>query len=180
VVGSGVAGLAEFVFTPPLVLFCIPLGYLGVLVGWVAMVAIGLGWNLATAALLPTVLLHSGPIRSRLRQGIRLSVQKGGWQLRLIAQILLMGLVTYFMNTTDTTPDWRLNVHPDWLGGYHHEGYWYVDAIQYARQRPFPLFQWILEVEFLVLAVGLKWLIIGRLVAKPGVEVTMAGDRPSA
>jgi hypothetical protein len=158
---------------------CLGLMAVAMPVGLVAMSALGIGWNLATAALVPTVLMHQGSIVSRLRAGIRQSFRKGGWEFRLFVQIFLMGLVTYFsatnttqsgqggISTVNTSYHWSVNVNPTWLGGYESQGHLYSDAVKFDQGEPFPLFTWILGVEFLVLTVGLKWLIIGRLVAKP-------------
>jgi hypothetical protein len=163
---------------------CIAMSAASPTLGMLAMGFLAVGWNLLTVALLPTVLMKDGPIASRLMAGLRQSWRyKFRYFGRLLAQLLLLGLVTYFYwqtTTTTLTPGgtrtdksvhWSYNVHASWVGGFDHEDHWYADAKADSKSEPVPVLAWLLGVEFLVLAVAMKWTVIEAIVGK---------DEPSA
>jgi hypothetical protein len=154
--------------------FCLALTAASLSLGMFAMGLFSLAWNLATTALLPIVLIQDGPIRNRIVAGLRKS-----WRLKarlwrpLLTLLVLMGLVTFSYSYTRVTipaaggvthttesSNWSLQVHCFWVGGYENECYWYSDAMANSKAPPVPVLTWWLGLQFLVLAVAMKWTVI--------------------
>jgi len=147
-----------------------------------AMAALGILWNLVTAALLPVTLFRPGPISAALRDGLRHSWElKGRWWRQLLAQLLLLGLVTvlavsFTATSTRTDPSGRTrqvnrqtksnvkwNVNAFWVGGYEYQCRWYSKYAEAIEAEPVPIISQLLMLLFLVLAVAMKMTVIREL-----------------
>ncbi len=141
----------------------------GVAVLPLALLAIGvfaLVWNLATAALLPVVVADRRPFGESVREGIRASWQgKGRWWLAVVAQMVLLGWVTFLSVSYTSNPrpgsfstqnktDFSVNAF--WTGGYENECRWHSKLMAVVETKPLPLTDFLLGVLFAVLAVIVK------------------------
>ncbi len=141
----------------------------GVAVLPLALLAIGvfaLVWNLATAALLPVVVADRRPFGESVREGIRASWQgKGRWRLAVVAQMVLLGWVTFLSVSYTSNPrpgsfstqnktDFSVNAF--WTGGYENECRWHSKLMAVVETKPLPLTDFLLGVLFAVLAVIVK------------------------
>jgi len=170
--------------------FCLALIAASLSLGMCAMGLFSVAWNFATTALLPIVLIRDGPIGSRIVAGLRES-----WRLKarlwrpLLTFLVLMGLVTFsYAHTRVTIPaaggvthtsestNSSFQVHCFWVGGYENECYWYSDAMANSKARPVPVLTWWLGLQFLVLAVAMKWTVIQEIVNEQGPSSTGKPD----
>ncbi len=141
----------------------------GVAVLPLALLAIGvfaLVWNLATAALLPVVVADRRPFGESVREGIRASWQgKGRWWLAVVAQMVLLGWVTFLSVSYTSNPrpgsfstqnktDFSVNAF--WTGGYENECRWHSKLMAVVETKPLLLTDFLLGVQFAVLAVIVK------------------------
>ena len=142
-----------------------------------ALLAIGGGcvlWNLATAALLPVALDGRLRFGEALGHGIRVSWRgKARWWPAVVAQLLLLGLVTFVSvshggpgdkpgsYTRQQKTSWAVNAF--WTGGYENECRWYGKLMEALEA---PKLKWVstaLGLTFGVLAIVVKIHIVGRL-----------------
>jgi hypothetical protein len=142
-----------------------------------AVVVIGawsLAWNLATAALLPAALDGRLSFGQALARGVRLSLAGAGrWWPAVVAQLLLLGLVTFIAvsytesrpggYTTQSRTNWGVNGF--WTGGYESGCRWYdklMEALDAPKLAPVST---ALGLVFGVLAIAVKLHIADRLPA---------------
>jgi hypothetical protein len=145
---------------------------------WMAIGAIpALVWNLATTALLPVALDDRLSFREALVTGIKVSWQaKGRWWMLIVAQMLLMGWVTYLDVSYDeyasVSGEYRLtgqytntqsHVHPFWTGGYADGSYWYEDMMDALNAPPADVITTAMALVFGVLAIAVKLTVAERL-----------------
>jgi len=166
--------------------FCLALTAALLSLGMFAMGLFSVVWNLATTALLPTVLIRDGPIGNRIVAGLRQS-----WRLKarlwrpLLTLLVLMGLVTFSYSYTRVTipaaggvtrttesSNSSLQVHCFWVGGYENQCNWYPDVMANAKAPPVPVLTWWLGLQFLVLAVAMKWTVIQEILNEQGPSST--------
>ena len=134
-----------------------------------APIAGGLGilaWNLATAALLPGSLNSNLNYPKAILASFEVSIRGlGRWLLPLLAQMALLGLVTYVLVIRPASPpyapSWHLNVF--WTGGYESVSRWYGDILAAVGAPPVALIQTVLMLVFGILAIGLKAIIVERM-----------------
>ncbi|MCZ6795336.1 MAG: hypothetical protein O7J95_17155, partial [Planctomycetota bacterium] len=132
---------------------------------------IGVGsllWNLATAALLPVALDRRLRFGAALREGIRRSwAYKGRWWKPLLAQLALLGLVTFVTvsyrdaSGSHQTTNWGVNAF--WVGGYENECRWYGKLMEALKTSPVALISTLLGIVFGVLAIAVKLTVVGEL-----------------
>jgi hypothetical protein len=130
-------------------------------------------WNLMTAALLPILVAERGPFVESAKEGIRISwAGKGRWWLPVVAQMVLLGWVTfigvsYTSNprpgsvTTQSKTDFSVNGF--WTGGYENECHWHTKLMAVAEAEPLPLAEFLLGIIFAVLAIVVKLEITDKL-----------------
>jgi hypothetical protein len=162
--------------------FCLALAAASLWLGLFAMGVWSVAWNLATAALLPTVLIRGGMIRSRIAAGLRASWRlKGRLWRPVLTLLVLMGLATVFyvhtkttvpgaggVTQTSETTNSSFHVHCFWVGGFDNECYWYPDVMADSKAPPVPVLTWCLGLQFLVLAVAMKWTVIQEILNEQG------------
>jgi hypothetical protein len=142
----------------------------------VLMAAGTLVWNLATAALLPVAVAEDRTsLGSAVRAGLRVSwAGKGRWWVPVVAQMVLLGWVTYVHVTITTNPrpgavrtqtksNWRVNGF--WTGGYEDTCRWHADVMNTVEARPLPVVTTLLALLFTVLALAVKLRIAGDIYA---------------
>lgn len=141
----------------------------------IAMIALlAIAWNLATAALLPVVLIDRAGLNEALGQGFRISWQlKGRWWRALMVQLLLLGIFVglrvHYAGTgggqgqfrTETKSTWNVNAF--WVGGYENGCRWQSKYAQLLEVPAVPLITQGLALLFLVLALAMKITVIGEL-----------------
>jgi hypothetical protein len=169
-----------------LLLALIPILAIGAVMFVVAIpliLVLGIVWNLATAALLPTTLFKSAPLAESLKSGLHLSWRwKGRWWRGLFAQLLLLGLfvllrVHYTTSSTEYGPGpgqgrttvntvssvkWHTNAF--WVGGYEHGCRWYTKYAEALNAPTVPLISQVLALILLVVADAMKMTVIRELV----------------
>ncbi|HLK56084.1 MAG TPA: hypothetical protein VKU00_05955 [Chthonomonadaceae bacterium] len=123
-------------------------------------------WNLATAALLPVVMSRNLTYLKAVASGLEVSVMGLlRWLLPLLAQMALLGLVTWVFVVQSPLPPseplWR--VHVFWTGGYESANHWVTDITQSAGA-PIPsLFQTAFALLFSAFAMGIKLILVERM-----------------
>jgi hypothetical protein len=169
-----------------LLLALIPILAIGAVMFVVAIpliLVLGVVWNLATAALLPTTLFKSAPLAESLKFGLHLSWRwKGRWWRGLFAQLVLLGLfvllrVHYTNSSTEYGPGpgqgrttvntvssvkWQANAF--WVGGYEHGCRWYTKYAEALNVPTVPLISQVLALMLLVVAVAMKMTVLQDLV----------------
>jgi hypothetical protein len=112
-------------------------------------------WNLATAALLLVALDDRLSFWNALVTGMKASwAAKGRWWLLIVAQMLLLGYVTYLH-------DWKMNLV--WTGGYENESHWYEDTMDALKAPKVDVIATAMELMFGVLAIAVKLSVAERL-----------------
>jgi hypothetical protein len=145
-----------------------------------ALISVGvlsLAWNLATAALVPTVVASSGPFLQSVGEGIRTSwATKRRWWLAVVVQMLLLGWLTYFSvtystsgpGTFHTTHTTTMSVNGFWTGGYENECRWHTKLMAAVNAQPHPMVEFVLGLTFSVLAIVVKLKVVGEMYRPPG------------
>lgn len=156
----------------------------GIAVLPVALISLGvffLVWNLMTAALLPVVVAEQAPFGTAIKQGIRISwTGKGRWWLAVVAQMALLGCVTFVSvsysshspsilqgsgnsdvdrvvsNMFNRHEKTHFGVNGFWTGGYEDECRWYSDLMKVAEAKKLPLVETLLGLMFGILAIIVK------------------------
>jgi hypothetical protein len=133
-------------------------------------------WNLMTAAFLPVVVSEDKPFGDVLREGFRVSWEnKSRWWLVVVAQMVLLGWVTFFAvsytsnprpGTFTTQEKTDFSVNAFWTGGYEDECRWHSKLMAAAEAKQLPLAQFLLSLVFAVLAVLVKLRITDRLYSR--------------
>ena len=157
---------------------CIAVLFLGIGVAiatggaaWLVLVALLLGLNFSTAALLPVALDESLRFSEALSRGIRISLSgMKQWALPVLAQLVLLGAVTYVsVSYSDGSgrhhSSTNVGVHGFWIGGYENECRWYgafMDAYGVAKVG---VVVTALNLIFGVLAIAVKLTVVERLEA---------------
>ena len=137
-------------------------------------------WNLLTAALLPVALADAGPFRPALRRGLaasRAGVRR--WAPALVGQMLLLGCVTFtrvsyttretksagaeYASTETQKTNSSLDVHSVWTGGYADSCKRHESLMKSLEAEPSPPVEFLLTLLSAVLAVVIKFRIIGDL-----------------
>jgi hypothetical protein len=149
-----------------------------IMVGSISIGVLAVIWNFLTAPLLPMGLDGTRSIAETLARtpfvalaGLR------RWGLPVLAQMLLLGLLTYtsvslteVTNTTERTAggstttnrsvtrseNTRWSVNARWTGGYEDETAWDAAIIQACRIQPVAVVSTLLGLLFGVLAIGVK------------------------
>ena len=131
-----------------------------------AVVALGLLlvtvlWNYLTAALLLHVTRAPGPVLAGLREGLAVSWRgKGRWLVPVMAQMLLLGLVTYFavsyQRDGQFTENSRWNVSVQGTGGFEASSQWYDEYCIALSVEEVPLLALLLVIAGTVVAIGVK------------------------
>lgn len=127
-------------------------------------------WNLATAALLPVALNDRLSFREALSRGIQASwAGKSRWWPAVVAQLLLLGWLTFISVSYTIGPryhayqntDWSVNGF--WIGGYADESRWYGKLMEALDAPKVPLISTLLEMVLGLLAIAVKVHIADRL-----------------
>jgi hypothetical protein len=151
----------------------------------------GLVWNLATAALLLVALDGRLGFGEALGRGIRVSwAGVGRWWQAVVAQLLLLGFVTFLaVSYTETTPggytthnstNWSVNGF--WVGGYENGCRWYAKLMEALAAPTWAPVASALGLLFGALALVIKLHIAARLPVTapldeaPATEVPPQGD----
>jgi hypothetical protein len=142
--------------------------------------AVSIMWNLATSALLLTVLSEPKPILGQILKGFYNS-----WRLKfrmlpiVVVQLLLLGMVTFPPRITteplfsqfDLPPTWAFwKWHVFWAGDYRIYSSWIGAFMEDARTEPVPVTVTILSIVFSFLAVAIKLKIARELLLLNHVE----------
>lgn len=164
------------------VAFGIALTAIALPLAFLAMGAIGVLWNLLTAALLPWAGFVNEPYGQSLWEGFRESwAKKSQWLLQLVAVLMLFGLAILIRVDNSTARrsfdprnrlartqqnrrvnvKWQINAF--WIGGYEHGNRWYGKYVEALEEPPIPLIERTLQLLFLFVAVCLKWTIVRAL-----------------
>ncbi|MGO9471186.1 MAG: hypothetical protein ACLQIB_44060 [Isosphaeraceae bacterium] len=125
-------------------------------------------WNVATLALLPWVIQTPERFATAVKTGIRQSWRwKWRWFPLVIAQLLLLGAMTYYTRSGGGSNSWSFNVHNPWIGGYACQTNWYADYAAWLKAPESPFAVALLSLALLTLAVAVKISIIADVQAKP-------------
>lgn len=150
----------------------IALGVVAFPVAVLGMGALGIGWNVCTAALLPVTLFSPEPLSQSVRSGFQLSWRlKSRWWFQLLAQLLLLGLVVivtaHFASSTAsgsrTSQNTKWSVNAFWAGGYEHNCRWHAKYAEALESGPVPLLSQILAWICLTVAVAMKLTVIRNI-----------------
>jgi len=143
-------------------------------VGFVALVPMlvfAVGWNFATAAVLPVACREQSGFWDSFRAGVAVSLAHlRKWWLLLLAQMLLLGLVFFYYShwsqggSAHTNVSWTVNAF--WTGGYEDECRWYGKLAEASHTAKLPFVETLLTLLFGALAVALKLAIVQRLQPK--------------
>ena len=144
--------------------------------------ALGVSWNIMTAALLPTVMFSNSSVIDSIKEGLRNSWQNiGRWWIQLGAQLVLLGifvLIAGRFSTTTRTVDpntgqvnvqsrskstTSFQVNALWVGGYEHNTRWYSYPRKQLEVGLIPLVGEGIGVLMLVLAIAMKITVIREL-----------------
>lgn len=134
----------------------------------VLLLVFGVAWNFATAAVLPLVWQNEAGVWSSFRNGVAVSrANLRKWWLLLLAQMLLMGLVFFYirLNGGGTNMNWSVNVF--WTGAYEDSCRWYGKLAEVFHTTKLPLVETLLTLLFGTLAVAVKIAIVQRLQPEP-------------
>jgi hypothetical protein len=123
-------------------------------------------WNLMTAALLPLALNPNLPYLKAVASGFEMGlVGLLRWLLPLLAQMALLGLVTWVTVSRSSLPpsDPSWHIHVLWTGGYESVNHWVVDITQAMGAPIPPLFQTAFALLFGAFAIGIKLILVERM-----------------
>lgn len=138
---------------------------------WIPLMVLALVLNFSTAALLPVALDEALGFFEALSEGIRRSLAGMKlWALPVLAQLVLLGAVTYISVSYRYGPGQyhsttSLGVNGFWIGGYENECRWYgayMDAFQVAK---IGVVTTALNLIFGVLAIAVKFSVVQGLEA---------------
>ncbi len=159
----GAGGMA--LCSVPLVALLGPSSFSGFAVG---LLVVAVFWNLATFAILPWVMHSPEGFAIAVKTGIRESWRrKWRWSPLIVAQLLMLGAMTYYSYRRGGSSSWSFNVHNPWVGGYECRTNWYADHQAWAKVPESPFAVAVLKLAFLALAVAVKVSVLTDLLAKP-------------
>lgn len=128
------------------------------------MLAFGVAWNFATAAVLPLAFERGMAFWPGFRNGIAVSLgQFRKWWPLIVAQMLLLGALFFFYRSHggNTNVSWNVNVF--WTGGYEAGCRWYGKLAEMFKTPTLPLVETYLTLLFGAFAVAIKLAILQRL-----------------
>ncbi|HEX5000744.1 MAG TPA: hypothetical protein VFY29_21145 [Terriglobia bacterium] len=130
--------------------------------GIIALLPLALIWNFSTAAVLPVAWEEPGGWWKSFCRGVRVSLGNlPQWWLLLLAQMLLLGLVSFYYTYSDENTSSGWNINAFWIGGYANESKWYELADALHRPR-LPFVKTILDLMLGTVAVAVKIAIVQR------------------
>jgi len=162
--------------------------------GLILIAALGIVWNVMTAALLPTVLFSDKSIVHSIIEGLRNSLQNvGRWWMQLGVQLILLGIFVFVagnftstIRTTDPTTGrvsvnrrskstTSFQVNSFWVGGYEHNTRLYSYSRKQFEAGLLPLAGEAIGALMLLLAIAMKITVMRELYkfnSKPQATVT--------
>jgi len=165
----------------------ITLGTVALALAMIVIAVFSLIWNLMTGALLPVVVAERKPFGESVKEGIRISWEgKSRWWLPVVAQMVLLGWVTFFSVSYTSSPrpgsfstqektDFGINGF--WTGGYENECRWHTKLMATVEAEPLPLAEFLLGVVYAVLAIVLKLEITARVY--PATQIAEDDSNPA-
>jgi hypothetical protein len=135
---------------------------------FVVPVAVGLAWNVFTAALVPVAIASDEPFFQSLRTGFRVSFRmRTYWMKLVLLQWVVLGGFAYsrlsFENegATNAKSLWDVSVY--WAGGYPRTSNWYAVMLNAYDKRPSPGLTTVLALTLGVLSIAIKIFVIQSL-----------------
>jgi len=125
-------------------------------------------WNVATFAVLPWVMQSPERFATAVKSGTRQSWRrKWRWSPLVVAQLLMLGAMTYYSSSRHGSSSWSFNVHNPWIGGYECTTNWYADHQAWIKAPESPFALALQMLAFLTLAVAVKVSVLADLLTKP-------------
>ena len=142
----------------------------------ILMLLFAIAWNFATAAVLPVAWQTGTGFWRTFRTGMSVSLANlRKWWVLLLAQMLLLGLFTYFHlswserngNQTTTHTDVTWNVNTFWIGGYESTCRWYEKQAEIYKTSTMPFIETSLALILGMMAIAIKIAIVQRMQPEP-------------
>jgi len=123
----------------------------------VPMAVLAIGWNLATAAVLPVAMPGGAGFWQSFREGVSVSLANiRRWWPLLVAQMLLLGMIFIFYSNVGGNSNMSWNVNTFWTSGYEDDCRWYGKLAEVFRTAKLPLVETLLGLLFGAFGVGIK------------------------
>jgi hypothetical protein len=123
----------------------------------VPMAVFAVGWNFATAAVLPVAMSSEAGFWQSFRDGISVSLGNvRRWWPLLLAQMLLLGMIFFFYSREGHNTNVSWNVNTFWTGGYEADCRWYGKVVDVYHTAKLPLVDTLLGLLFGAFAVAIK------------------------
>jgi hypothetical protein len=154
VLGLELIGWAAVMLLMSMLLLLMPaLGFFAL----VPMAVFAVGWNFATAALLPVAMSSEAGFWQSFRDGISVSLGNvRRWWPLLLAQMLLLGMIFFFYSREGHNTNVSWNVNTFWTGGYEADCRWYDKVADVYLTAKLPLVDTLLGLLFGAFAVAIK------------------------
>jgi hypothetical protein len=128
------------------------------------MLVFALAWNFSTAAVLPAAWQDDDGFWNAFRRGMNVSrANLRKWWPVLLAQMLLLGLATYYFTGSAMRRSSGWTVNAFWIGGFADDSRWYAAWAAAMNAPKLPFVETVLTLLLGVFAVIVKIAIVQRL-----------------